>query len=798
MKYSINPGLCTLMKACHTFDGVQYVTIDEFHQLITSEKYRKQIEQIRKWDAEGKEKECAAAKKRLPYFVMQGVCKEHRKLDSLDQLTGYAPFDIDHITADQANSIMELLSGILWVKESHRSSRGGIHLAAAMGVIDCPKEDGSYDKEYKHRYALIAAELATLTGVPVDGQCKDCVRGMFVSYDPDAFLRPDEEVECFDYPEVVELRTVDEASQPEISVATSSDIPVLKRYGSRFLKRHIYLPDHRHQYWVDWGCYLKYKDVSKEQLDAYIEMMLSLLTKDGQIKSDDPSLRASDEITKAVNWGYDHDKVKEEQESDNENEEDLIRNLPCFPDEVYEDLPDLLMQCVDWVDAKDLETYHRRRDALLMASLVELSALSGDSRILYGDRYYSLNQAFILLSPPGNGKSVISNPFKLIAKADQQQLSQSLAKIDAYKRSVEIWDREQRESAKKHCEPDESKRPPVNVPSIKVLSMSSSTSKNQLVKVLESTKDDGVVVNSTELATLTSALGQDVGNYSDLLCKVIMNEPVDQYYKVDERPIRIEFPRMSLCLSGIIDQFHKFIPTLDDGLYSRFLIMLIGSQAQWISLRPRSDGFVAENHFEALSEQAKDMWNYLRLSPTQVVFSDAQWDLHDQYWGHELNEILREGGLDRMSLCTRQGLAHMRIAGLLTVIRKWQKSVELGLARDKSAEVDFQSKHKIMQCLDVDFQTAFGIVRVLLEHSLALSTTKLSPVTNGTQAMRSWAWTKNALGELDKEFTTPEFLALAKKYGRSQSQGYRAIAHLRKIMKIILVSESRRIWRKAE
>lgn len=128
---------------------------------------------------------------------MQGVCKEHRKLDYLDQLTGYAPFDIDHITADQANSIMELLSGILWVKESHRSSRGGIHLAAAMGVIDCPKEDGSYDKEYKHRNALIAAELATLTGVPVDGQCKDCVRGMFVSYDPDAFLRPDEEVECF-------------------------------------------------------------------------------------------------------------------------------------------------------------------------------------------------------------------------------------------------------------------------------------------------------------------------------------------------------------------------------------------------------------------------------------------------------------------------------------------------------------------------------------------------------------------------------------------------------------------------
>lgn len=796
MQYSINPGPCTLMKTFGTFDGVQYVSVDEFHRLITSGKFKKQIEQIRKWDAEGKAKECAAAKKRLPYLVMQGVCKEHRKLDSLEQLTGYAPFDIDHITPAQADAIMALFPGLRWVKEAHRSSRGGIHLAAAMGVVDCSKEDGCYDKEYKRRYALIAAELAALTGVPVDGQCKDCVRGIFVSYDPDAFLRSDEEVKCFDYPEVQEQRPVEETPQPVVSAASSSDIPVLEQYGRQFLKRHMYLPDHRHQYWVDWGCYLKYKNVPKEQLDAYIEMMISLLAKDGLIKSDDPSLRDSSEVTKAVNWGYDHDTAKEEQEGDDENEEDLIRNLPCFPDEVYENLPELVYQCIGWVCAEDSEILHRRRDSLLMASLTELSVLSGDSRILYGGRYHSLNLAYVLLSPPGNGKSLISNTFKLVAKADYQQFSQSLENIEAYNRSLEVWEREQHESAKKHCEPDESKRPTGKVPPIKVISMSSSTSKNQLVKVLEATKNDGIILNSTELSTMISALGQDVGKYSDLLCKVTMNEPVDQYFKVDERPVRIENPKMSLCLSGIIDQFHKLVPTMDDGLFSRFLIMLVSPQTQWVSQRPRPDGFVAESHFEALGEKALDMWNYLRLSPTQVVFSDAQWDFHDRSWSDELSEILKEGGLDRMSLCTRQGLAHMRIAALLTVIRKWEKYVALGMGQDKSAEIDFQQKHKVMPCCDADFQVAFHIARVLLKHSLALSTTKLSPLQVGTQNMRSFEWIQRALSLLSEQFTPKEFLAQAKQCGRSQSQGYRALSQLNKMKIISMVSDTPRIWKK--
>lgn len=797
MQYNINPGLCTLMRNQYSCDGAEQVTVDEFHQRIVNGDYRQLVEEIRKLDAQGKEKECAGIKKKLPYFLVQGLCSGARKLGHLNGLTGYAPFDFDHISPQKSTEIITQLRTLCWVKQAHRSCRGGVHSIVAMGIIPYDQLDPRYVQEYKRRYDLIAAELSSLLGEPVDGQCKDAVRGLYVSYDPDAWLRPDAEVQPFDYPDEPTAPFLQEATPIDLPVAAHPEVSLIERYARQFLSRHTYKPSHRHQYWVDWGAYLRWLGVSSEYLGDYQQLMANVLLAEGLVLLDDPLRRDTKEVADAMDWGYQHSHENSQAESEAKlSEDEMIRALPCFPDEVYGLLPDLLHRCVDWLGEPADEGAHRQRDALLMASLTQLSTLAGDTRVPYGDHSHSPNLPFLLLSPSGNGKSAISNAFRLVKPADEYKIQQSMAQIEAFHRQEEIWDREQRDAQQKKRPVDESKRPSGTEPRFQLISMSSTTSKNQLVQMIAAAADDSIILNSTELATVIAALGMDVGNYSDLLCKVTMNEPVDQYYKVDKVPIRANFPRVSLCLSGTINHFHKFIPTLDDGLFSRFLIMLVAPRTEWVSQRPRANGFDPELHFDQLGEEAKEMWNYLRLSPTKVLFTDEQWNLHDAYWAGHLGDVLNEGGQDRMSICTRQGQFHMRLAALLTVIRKWETMKQSGLDRDKSAEVDYQQSTRVMLCSDEDFQTAYLIVSTLLKHSILLSTTKPDIPSAGAQTMQAWEWSGKALDKMGANFTTNEFLAVAKDYGRSSSQAYRTLERLSQQKKIQKVDKKKRMWAK--
>ena len=220
MQFPLSKPIGTLMANFLSTKDAQLLSVDEFHQSIVGGKYRAEVEAIVKAyqdgtktivNERGKETEaslCDVLKKRLPYYVVQADVRARRLLANAKDFTGYAPVDIDHLAPEQVEQVMQRVQSLPWVKEAHRSSRAeGVHLIVAMGVIndddnDNPKEtEEAYKREYKRRYLAISEAVARLVGVPVDGQCKDVLRGFFVSYDPKAFLRPDEEVECFDFPD---------------------------------------------------------------------------------------------------------------------------------------------------------------------------------------------------------------------------------------------------------------------------------------------------------------------------------------------------------------------------------------------------------------------------------------------------------------------------------------------------------------------------------------------------------------------------------------------------------------------
>lgn len=343
----MNHNKSTLMCSSYSTVGAVLMTVDEFHQSIVDGTYRNAIADIRTAYAQGnkiavrqrgKDVEMYAhdyLKGKLPLFVPQGDVTHRRMLEGFCNPTGLVCVDIDHITPEQLVSVSEKLRQLSWVKEYHVSSRGeGLHAIVNMGVIEVPKASShdkdfvpyvdkayheAYKMEYKRRYQEIALYLKNYLGVDTDASCKDVLRGIYPSHDPEAFLRPDHELTQFLYSTHPTVTTDAEQHGPlEVSPenlnatpaiadgSTTSAVAVEIRLLFMFLSYNIYKPSTRHNWWGRLAQYLHSKGVSRTALPSYRQQMQTILQSRGLIRTDDPLLRSTTEVDEVMEWGYIH------------------------------------------------------------------------------------------------------------------------------------------------------------------------------------------------------------------------------------------------------------------------------------------------------------------------------------------------------------------------------------------------------------------------------------------------------------------------------------------------------------
>lgn len=348
-------GMGTFMKNAFTVKGAELMSVEDFHRDVVEGRYREEIDAIREAYAEGKmvesrdrsgnvETDCDGnvkmvplyelLKKRLPYFVCQADVRERRIFESATDFTGYAPIDIDHLTTEQLPMVMERMKGLSWVKEGHVSSRGeGGHFIVAMGripiddTLSLKERKAAYDREYKRRYAEITEFVQRELGVPVDAQCKDVLRGFYMSADADAFIRPDEEMTVFvgqatsqQAEEAVSQQAEETAGQQAEETASQQAEETMGKevtsdsFNPQLIKAYIpmhqYKPSMRHSWWIGFAQYLKWKGVKVEQLGLYHDMMKAHLMMCGHIRQDDPCVRSANEVKDAMKWGFEHSETK--------------------------------------------------------------------------------------------------------------------------------------------------------------------------------------------------------------------------------------------------------------------------------------------------------------------------------------------------------------------------------------------------------------------------------------------------------------------------------------------------------
>lgn len=157
---------------------IKDVTLGEF--LLMGDQYKELIEQIRNT---ADEKEQKRLKQQLPCATISAVFEGGRKTENLKELSGLLCLDIDaQDNPDLSyNTLMSMLKDMDIIAYASRSVRGN----GVFAIVEL-----EHPEQITEQFE--ALEIAfKFMGITIDKQTGDVTRLRFLSYDPDAWYRPD-------------------------------------------------------------------------------------------------------------------------------------------------------------------------------------------------------------------------------------------------------------------------------------------------------------------------------------------------------------------------------------------------------------------------------------------------------------------------------------------------------------------------------------------------------------------------------------------------------------------------------
>ena len=733
------------------------MTLKEFVELLRGERWKAQVEEYQRLKASGRETEAKKLKRKLAALVIAGRCEGSHAETNLKQWSGDAMLDVDKCNG-RVSEFLQVLKDTPWVKAAWRSvSYDGLKLVVRV-------EAESVD-EYRLAYALVAWHVAQLLAFPCDMSCKNPTRPCFASYDPEAFFRPDTEVFPWrrfvtEHPDRVgeilaELKVKTPASASKPLVAASG---MLHTFFNEFLAQNPFVDGKKNEFLLKLGRIARYKGVGEEELARLKTLAVERLAGMGCAAGDIPPRIDSGYRYADMNKGpetpasrahkaqgslrrySDSGEEGEEAEIEKLEADKLRRNVPCLPDELFDRLPDFLKRGLTHVRNK------RERDILLLSMITNISGCLPGVRMNYGGMVYSSDLYLVALAGSGRGKGVMQ--LAAILPAAIQGYYDELNRKDEreYRQKLLKWNLEERLAAQEKRVPDLDQCP--EMPVERILKVAPNISKSQLILALEAGGSVGLVMNASELDMISSAMHQEYGKHDDVMRAASQHEEVSSYFKTDHRLVIVSDPHLALCASGTPAQLHKFISSLENGMYSRVAFYVGQAHWEYKSANPGKARLDMRAYFKGMGEELLRMFIFLSGSPTEVVFTEEQWKEHTERFRTYLREVVAEDDDSPGAIVLRHGLMMSRIAMVLTALRKCEP----------------QWNTSEWKCSDEDFRTAMQIVDVLLEHSLLLSTS-MDDTAGRIRPIKAFFKLRPILRTMPREFTYSELMAAANEAG---------------------------------
>ena len=733
------------------------MTLEEFVKLLRGERWKVQVEEYQRLKASGRETEAKKLKRKLAALVIAGRCDGSHAETNLKQWSGDAMLDVDKCNG-RVSEFLQVLKDTPWVKAAWRSvSYDGLKLVVRV-------EAESVD-EYRLAYALVAWHVAQLLAFPCDMSCKNPTRPCFASYDPEAFFRPDTEVFPWrrfvtEHPDRVgeilaELKVKTPAGASGPPVAASG---MLHTFFNEFLEQNPFVDGKKNEFLLKLGRIARYKGVGEEELARLKTLAVERLAGMGCAAGDIPPRIDSGYRYADMNKGpetpvfrahkaqgspmrySEPNEGEEEAELEKLEADKLRREVPCLPDELFDRLPDFLKRGLTHVRNK------RERDILLLSMITNISGCLPGVRMNYGGMVYSADLYLVALAGSGRGKGVMQ--LAAILPAAIQEYYDELNRKDEreYRQKLLKWNLEERLAAQEKRVPDLDQCP--EMPVERILKVAPNISKSQLILALEAGGAVGLVMNASELDMISSAMHQEYGKHDDVMRAASQHEEVSSYFKTDHRLVVVSDPHLALCASGTPAQLHKFISSLENGMYSRVALYVGPAHWEYKSANPGKARLDMRAYFKGMGEELLRMFIFLSGSPTEVVFTEEQWKEHTERFRTYLREVVAEDDDSPGAIVLRHGLMMARIAMVLTALRKCEP----------------QWNTSEWECSDEDFHTAMQIVDVLLEHSLLLSTS-MDDTAGRIRPVKAFFKLRPVLKKMPREFTYSELMAAANEAG---------------------------------
>lgn len=674
-------------------------------------------------------------KKNLPSFLTDVYCKHGKKRSDIISFLPFVGFDVDHITEEETEALMELLKADPHVCIAEPScSRMGVHFMIMTDAADWLNEkwDGKNIKPYEFVWTQAKEYVEGAFNVEIDAKCMNPEHIFGICYDELIHYKENPVALHIDTSKYVEpvakvatsyssnavsgtyQASVYEVSDKIINRIEQSGISFTEGSRNDFVLRFALAANKFgvSQSETESFCITNFaqSDFKDSEILATIRSAYSKVAEHGTLCA--PCADAQAYANKVIggNILITNDSYGDEQSCANaqtaqksEGEGLNLSFQQTFTDKIPEDYwCDYFKPVLDSMD--DTEG----KDKMVLGTLVQNSGILPNYYGIYLQKIVYPPLYIIIYGPSASRKgeigccSAISKPLK------NEILGQYHQEMDEYREAHAVWESKGAKAADKAERGEEPKEPEYRSPIIPANSSASAA-----YQALNANEGWGIMFE-TEASTLTHSLLSDYGDYSDGLLKAFHHENIPMSRMKDKLHIDIENPRLAVGLTCTPGQLPKLFPTFEDGLGNRFLYYGLNRKLVWINPFKKIDKPLDEV-YEDLGNQSLELYHLMKdLGNRRIQFllKDEQIEQFNCFFSDLLMEQFAMLGDGITAFVFRLGISTFRIAMTLSLLRRYSDREE--------GKPLFADNEQAIICGDKDFFIAMTIMNTLVNHTATI------------------------------------------------------------------------------
>ena len=363
---------------------------------------------------------------------------------------------------------------------------------------------------------------------------------------------------------------------------------------------------------------------------------------------------------------------------------------------IIEDLPKLLREpCQMFVDKTEKEVF-------LIGALGVVSGLLPNIKAFYDGKWITPNLYVYILAGYAEGKGALDYARILGAEIHKGKREEAKDEKAAHAKAMIQYNKDLALFKKgRNTKPPDKPIPP----SEHMLFIPANNSKSGLYQLLQDNKGKGIMFES-EGDTLADAIKQDYGNFSDTLRKAFHHENLQLYRKTEKEYVEIEAPALSVILSSTFNQLSYLIPSIENGLLSRFLYYVLKPNYDFHNVFDERKKVYREQ-LAKLADDFNVIYQGLDKLYSPIYFRLPD-ELRDEFVGlfrEKKSNIIDEVGYSMAGTANRLGIIAFRIMMILATLRKFE---------------DDKGDANTIVCEQIDFDNAIRIVNKLEEHAITV------------------------------------------------------------------------------